>query len=304
VHQGRARTAPDRLAPLLTTAGSLPSGLAPVPAGRPSTGQVGDQVKAKSPRSLFAYELPERKNPHQAVLMSGGDMERDQFVAVETESWWLLERDVDYRIEDLRRDLGASFGWTDPGWYLQRERLEEVYTFILTQPREVLDQLDQAIDDERRQRWLHTVIQLNTPVVPSTAPSLPSPPPAATATTPGPRRAPSDPGPKPPPPAPAPKPRPTLMLRPSRARRRLMSVVILVCPASVAGSAPLRAGSRAQAYHPGMDEASQRRQDVPGRTSRFRVGPWTLVGLLLFAFGLAALAGGHLIAHPIAVDLA
>jgi hypothetical protein len=115
-------------------------------------------------------------------------MERDQFVAVETESWWLLERDVDYRIEDLRRDLGASFGWTDPGWYLQRERLEEVYTFILNQPREVLDQLDQATDDGRRQLWLHTVIQLNPPAVPSTAPSLPSPPRAATATPAGPRR--------------------------------------------------------------------------------------------------------------------
>ena len=47
-------------------------------------------------------------------------MEREQFVAANTASWGLLERDLDYRFEDLRRRLGASFGWTDPMWYTDR----------------------------------------------------------------------------------------------------------------------------------------------------------------------------------------
>ena len=40
-------------------------------------------------------------------------MEREQFVrAANTASWGLLERDLDYRFEDLRRRLGAVL-WLD-----------------------------------------------------------------------------------------------------------------------------------------------------------------------------------------------
>ena len=57
-------------------------------------------------------------------------MEKEQFVAVDTPTWWLLERDLDHRMEDLRRELGATFGWTEPTWYTERARLEELYEFI------------------------------------------------------------------------------------------------------------------------------------------------------------------------------
>jgi hypothetical protein len=90
-------------------------------------------------------------------------MEKDQFVAVETEPWWLLQRDVDYLIKELRQKLGSSFGWADPAWYLERDKLAEVYEFALTQPRAVLDELDLATDDERRLRWLGSLVELRTP---------------------------------------------------------------------------------------------------------------------------------------------
>ena len=74
-------------------------------------------------------------------------MEKERFVAAETEPWWLLERDVDHLIENLRIDLGASFGWTDPTWYHERAKLEEVYDFIQQHRTELFYELDQATDD-------------------------------------------------------------------------------------------------------------------------------------------------------------
>jgi hypothetical protein len=100
-------------------------------------------------------------------------MEREQFVAVETPTWWLLERDVDYRIEELRTNLGASFGWTYPTWYTERAKLDEVYDFIVAQGSELFYQLEQAADEERRQRWLGSLVALKEPA--TAPPSAPAP---------------------------------------------------------------------------------------------------------------------------------
>jgi hypothetical protein len=109
-------------------------------------------------------------------------MEKDQFVAVETEPWWLLERDVEYRIEESRRRLGASFGWSDPTWYIQREELVEVYDFILIQPIVLLGELELAVDDERRLRWLDSLVELKTPATEEPVVSAPSAAASASAT--------------------------------------------------------------------------------------------------------------------------
>jgi hypothetical protein len=90
-------------------------------------------------------------------------MEKERFVAADTGTWWLLERDVDHLIENLRIDLGASFGWTDPTWYHERAKLEEVYDFIQQHRSELFHELDQATDDEKRQRWLGSVVELKRP---------------------------------------------------------------------------------------------------------------------------------------------
>jgi hypothetical protein len=90
-------------------------------------------------------------------------MEKEQFVAVDTEPWWLVQRDVDYRLEDLRQRLGASFGWTDPMWYRERVKFEEVYDFLQQQGSTVFYELDQASDDDRRLRWVESVLELRKP---------------------------------------------------------------------------------------------------------------------------------------------
>jgi hypothetical protein len=88
-------------------------------------------------------------------------VEREQFVGG---NWWLLQAEVDYRIDDLRKRLGVSFGWTEPTWYTERTKLETVYEFIQGQRAEVVSyDLDQATDDDKRQAWLASVIELRKP---------------------------------------------------------------------------------------------------------------------------------------------
>jgi hypothetical protein len=99
----------------------------------------------------------------QAPLVTGGSVEREQFVAAESPSWWLLEADVDYRIEELRTDLGASFGWTERGWYRERVKLEELYDFIVRHKNDLFYELGQAADDLSRQRWIASVLELRRP---------------------------------------------------------------------------------------------------------------------------------------------
>ena len=61
-------------------------------------------------------------------------MEKDQFVAVENQGWWLLEPDLDAALEERRRTLGECWDWTDLRWYAERLKLEEVYQFLEAQP--------------------------------------------------------------------------------------------------------------------------------------------------------------------------
>jgi hypothetical protein len=103
-------------------------------------------------------------------------MEREQFVAVDAPTWWLLERDLDYRMEELRRELGASFGWAEPTWYTERAKLDQLYDFLVGQGGQLCYQLDQAIDDHGRQRWLGAVMDSKRPPE-SASTSLESPPP-------------------------------------------------------------------------------------------------------------------------------
>jgi hypothetical protein len=111
-------------------------------------------------------------------------MEKEQFVAVETEPWWLLQADVDYRLEELRQRLGASFGWTESTWYSRTIRLEEVYDFLQQQGSTIFNQLmyelDQASSDDERQRWVESVLKLRRPgvsVADGSAPPASSPAP-------------------------------------------------------------------------------------------------------------------------------
>ena len=96
-------------------------------------------------------------------------MDKEQFMAVGGQTWWLLERDLAYQMEDLRRELGASFGWADPTWYTEKTKLQELYEFIAAQGSQLSYELDQATDDPKRELWLGSVMDSKAPPEPGLA---------------------------------------------------------------------------------------------------------------------------------------
>jgi hypothetical protein len=91
-------------------------------------------------------------------------MEKDQFVAVETQGWWLLQPDLEPALEDRRRALGECWNWTELRWYAERLNLEEVFQFLELNRADLLRELDEVNDDlYRRQKWVDDVIKAKKP---------------------------------------------------------------------------------------------------------------------------------------------
>jgi hypothetical protein len=86
-------------------------------------------------------------------------MTREEFLGAEQEPWWLLQRDLTSDIEVLRVRLGQTQGWVDPLWYTEHDKLEELYRLLDEGGPILLSELDQAIDDDRRRRWVESVIE-------------------------------------------------------------------------------------------------------------------------------------------------
>ena len=90
-------------------------------------------------------------------------MQREQFLDVESEPWWLLERELDPALEERRRSLGQCWGWTDLQWYGDARKLEELYLFLEQTGPVLLRDLDDAVDVDRRKRWLDELIEKKQP---------------------------------------------------------------------------------------------------------------------------------------------
>jgi hypothetical protein len=90
-------------------------------------------------------------------------MDKEQFLAADANSVWFLQPDLNERLETLRRQIGASFGWTDPLWYTDKTKLEELYRFLEPKGTQVFQELEQATDDDRRTQWLDSVVEMKKP---------------------------------------------------------------------------------------------------------------------------------------------
>ncbi len=113
-------------------------------------------------------------------------MDRDRFVTIESDPWWLVERDVDYRIEEARKSLGELFGWLDPTWHSEPTRLEELYRFLDNDHRPLLEELDYATEVDGRVQWLTEVATARRPPAAEPSPAAEPPPPSARETEPEP----------------------------------------------------------------------------------------------------------------------
>jgi hypothetical protein len=92
-------------------------------------------------------------------------MNKDQFAPDPPETWWLLEADVNYQVEEGRKDLDKSFGFADALWYTKKVNLEAVHNEIeQSSTRDQLwYELSQAADPDSRKKWLGSVAQLKRP---------------------------------------------------------------------------------------------------------------------------------------------
>ena len=86
-------------------------------------------------------------------------MQRERFLDLESEGWWLLERELDPALEERRRSLGQCWGWTDLQWYGDARKLEELYLFLEQTVPVLLRDLDDAVDVDRRKKWLDELIE-------------------------------------------------------------------------------------------------------------------------------------------------
>jgi hypothetical protein len=111
-------------------------------------------------------------------------LQREQFLDLETEPWWLLERELDPALEERRRSLGQCWGWTDLQWYAEVRNLEQLYLFLEQTLPDLLRDLDEAADVDRRKKWLDELIEKKQPAAghetqEAAAPKEPAPPAAA-----------------------------------------------------------------------------------------------------------------------------
>jgi hypothetical protein len=91
-------------------------------------------------------------------------MEKTEFVVAEPGGWWLVTPEY-YVIEEPRKEVGEALGFYDLQWYLQVDKLEELHRQLEANHRQLLTDLDNALDDARRLEWLTSVRQAFKPDV-------------------------------------------------------------------------------------------------------------------------------------------
>ena len=77
-------------------------------------------------------------------------MDKDQFVDAESGGWWLLERQAEYQILEVREELGKALSRSATEWWTERPKLEEVHVQL---PR--IAAPGAGSNRERRGSWTH-----------------------------------------------------------------------------------------------------------------------------------------------------
>ncbi len=76
-------------------------------------------------------------------------MDQATFVATE----WLKQDQTTTGIDQSRTEIGNYFGWSD-GWYADDLSLGQLYDFLQRRAPRLLEELDEASDEDRRQAWI------------------------------------------------------------------------------------------------------------------------------------------------------
>jgi hypothetical protein len=90
-------------------------------------------------------------------------MERTEFTGVDGQSWWLYEVQTEIRIEEARRELGATLGWYESDWFTDPNRRQSLFDFLQTNGAQLLIDLDTLADSDARLQWVLQVKKLAAP---------------------------------------------------------------------------------------------------------------------------------------------
>lgn len=86
-------------------------------------------------------------------------MDKEEFLDVTRQDWWFVEPSDDSALNELRDRLGATLGYqSDRDWYTKKECLETLWPSIEGR-NDLVTQLDDASDADRRKGWIETILQ-------------------------------------------------------------------------------------------------------------------------------------------------
>jgi hypothetical protein len=89
-----------------------------------------------------------------------GTLNKEDFLG---QDWWLVSTGIDPALEEKRKELGVSFGWTDTLWFMEATKLEEIWRLLETERYDLIISLDEVIDLDKRSAWIDDVIEARTP---------------------------------------------------------------------------------------------------------------------------------------------
>jgi hypothetical protein len=82
---------------------------------------------------------------------------KEEFLNVDREDWWLVDPDVDLELQQLRDQLGAALGYqSERDWYTKKEGLETLWTMVETRE-DLQSQLEMATAPDLQRTWVETV---------------------------------------------------------------------------------------------------------------------------------------------------
>jgi hypothetical protein len=88
------------------------------------------------------------------MVTAGGNMDQAAFIATQ----WLRQAEVSTVIGQSRIEIGGYFGWSD-GWYDDDISLGLLHEFLEGRTPALLDDLPEAVDEDRQRAWIASVAE-------------------------------------------------------------------------------------------------------------------------------------------------
>ncbi len=90
-------------------------------------------------------------------------MNRADFVAADGQTWWLCEIQIDFRIDEARKELGTALGFTENEWFADSNRRTRLFDLLESNGSPLLNDLDYLTADDAKLQWVQEATRLAAP---------------------------------------------------------------------------------------------------------------------------------------------